>query len=213
VVRDSFAPRPATGFQRLIKGRIFDFCVENVDLGEGNVVVREYIDHPGAVAILALDEDDRVAMINQYRHPVHAILWEIPAGLLDVAGEDAADAAVRELAEEVDLRASEWHVLVDLLTSPGATNEALRIFLARGLTTVPDAEKHHRFDEEADMTLTWVPLDEAVAGALDGSLHNPAAVAGVLAAAAARAGGWQSLRDADSPWPWRRRTPDETDEA
>lgn len=213
MIRDTLAPRPASDFQRLVKGRIFDFCVENVDLGDGNVVIREYIDHPGAVAILALDDDERVAMINQYRHPVRAILWEIPAGLLDIAGEDPLDAAMRELAEEVDLRASDWHVLVDLLTSPGGTNEALRIFLARGLSAVPDAEKHQRSDEEADMSLTWVPLDDAITGVLDGSLHNPAAVAGVLAAAAGRAANWTTLRDADSPWPWRRTAPDYSDGA
>jgi 8-oxo-dGDP phosphatase len=211
MIRDSFAPRPATGFQRLVKGRIFDFCVENVDLGEGQVVVREYIDHPGAVAILALDDQDRVAFINQYRHPVHSILWEIPAGLLDIDGEEPQDAAARELAEEVDLRAEEWHVLVDFLTSPGFNNEALRIYLARGLSTVPEDEKHVRFEEEADMHLTWVPLDDAVTAILDGSLHNPAAVVGVLAANAARAANWSTLRAPDAPWPWRRTVDDAED--
>lgn len=211
MISDSYAPRPATGFQRLIKGKIFDFCVENVDLGNGDVVVREYIDHPGAVAILALDQQDRIAMVNQYRHPVHSILWEIPAGLLDVPGEDPLEAAERELAEEVDLRAGEWHVLVDILTTPGGSNEALRIFLARDLAPVPDSELFERSDEEADMHLTWVPLEEAVAGALAGKLHNPSAVVGVLAAAASKADGWASLRAPDAPWAWRRVHPADGD--
>ncbi|KZM34166.1 NUDIX domain-containing protein [Oerskovia enterophila] len=185
-------------------GRIFDLRSEQVDLGEGGVVTREFVDHPGAVAIVALDEDERVLLLHQYRHPVRRELWEPPAGLLDVDGEDAQVAAARELLEETDLRAARWDVLADYYTTPGGSNEALRVFLARDLSEVPAAERHVREAEELGMELRWVPLDEAVSAVLAGDLHNPSAVVGILAAAAARATGWSSLRPADSPWPERR---------
>ncbi|QAY62382.1 NUDIX hydrolase [Xylanimonas allomyrinae] len=203
-LHDVVAPRPATRRDGAFAGRIFDVVREDVDLGDAGTVLREYVDHPGAVAIVALDADDNVALVDQYRHPVRSVLWEIPAGLLDVEGEDAQLAAARELAEEADLRAGRWDVLVDFLTSPGGSNEALRVFLARDLTSVPEAERHVRTDEEAAMQVRWVPLDEVVAGVLDGSLHNPSTAVGALAAAAARAGGWDALRPADAPWPYRR---------
>ena len=185
-------------------GRIFDLRSEQVDLGEGGVVTREFVDHPGAVAIIALDEDERVLLLHQYRHPVRRELWEPPAGLLDVDGEDAQAAAARELLEEADLRAARWDVLVDYYTTPGGSNEALRVFLARDFSEVPAAERHAREAEELGMEPRWVPLDEAVSAVLAGDLHNPSAVVGILAAAAARATGWSSLRPADSPWPERR---------
>lgn len=185
-------------------GRIFDLRSEQVDLGEGGVVRRDFVDHPGAVAIIVLDEHERVLLLHQYRHPVRRELWEPPAGLLDVDGEDAQAAAARELLEEADLRAARWDVLADYFTTPGASNEALRVFLARDLSEVPEAERHVREAEELGMELRWVPLDEAVSAVLAGDLHNPSAVVGILAAAAARASGWASLRPADSPWPERR---------
>jgi len=161
----------------------------------------EYIQHTGAVAILALDEDGRVFLIEQYRHPVGMTLWELPAGLLDVEGEDPLDAAKRELAEEADLRAERWHVLADWFNSPGGMTEALRLYLARGLTPVPDAERHEREAEEKGMATRWVPLEEAREAVLGGALHNPAAVVGILAACEGRAQNWRTLRPADAPWP------------
>ncbi|MHA7132707.1 NUDIX domain-containing protein [Oerskovia turbata] len=185
-------------------GRIFDLRSEQVDLGEGGVVTRDFVDHPGAVAVIAFDEDERVLLLRQYRHPVRRALWEPPAGLLDVDGEDAQAAAARELYEEADLRAARWDVLADYFTTPGASNEALRVFLARDLSPVPEGERHVREAEELGMEARWVPLDEAVSAVLAGDLHNPSAVVGILAAAAARATGWSALRPADSPWPERR---------
>ncbi|WP_425954146.1 NUDIX domain-containing protein [Xylanimonas sp. McL0601] len=201
---DAVAPRPSSRRDGTFTGRIFDVVREDVDLGDAGTVLREYVDHPGAVAIVALDADGNVALVDQYRHPVRSVLWEIPAGLLDVEGEDAQRAAARELAEEADLRAERWDVLADFLTSPGGSNEALRVFLARELTPVPEAERHVRTDEEAAMQVRWAPLDDVVAAVLDGSLHNPSTVVGALAAFAARAGGWSALRPADAPWPYRR---------
>lgn len=203
---DVVAPRPVVAHERVAAGRIFDLVRDVVDLGDGEQVTREYLDHPGAVAVVALDDAGRVLLLRQYRHPVRSELWEVPAGLLDVAGEAAQAAAARELHEEADLVADRWDVLVDFATSPGATNEALRVFLARGLRPVAEAERHTRTEEEAGIEVRWVPLDEAVGRVLSGDLHNPSAVVGVLAAHAAAAGGWASLRPADAPWPYRRGT-------
>lgn len=203
-VVDLPGPRPVLSTGLVHEGRVFDLRADDVDLGEGGRVTREYLDHPGAVAVVALDDDDRVLLLRQYRHPVRRELWEPPAGLLDVEGEDARDAAARELAEEADLRAGRWDVLVDYYTSPGGSNEALRVFLARDLSPVPEYERHEREAEERDMEARWVPLDDAVAAVLAGQVHNPSAVVGILAAATSRAGGWASLRPADAPWPERR---------
>jgi ADP-ribose pyrophosphatase len=197
---DEIDPRPVVRHELLHAGRVFDLVREDVELGAAGTVTREYLDHPGAVAIVALDDADRVLLLRQYRHPVRAFLWEVPAGLLDVEGEPPRDAAARELAEEADLAAVRWDVLVDFTTTPGASNEALRVFLARDLSPVPHHELHRRTGEEADMEQAWVPLDEAVALVLGGGVHNPSAVVGILAAAASRAGGWASLRPAGAPW-------------
>lgn len=203
-VRDEPADLPTTDREVLHQGKVFDLVGEHVDLGTGGVVYREFLDHPGAVAVVALDEADRVALVRQYRHPVRAYLWEVPAGLLDVPGEPLLLAAQRELAEEADLRAARWHTLVDFCTTPGGSDEHIRIFLARDLTEVPAADRFQREAEELDMPLRWVALDEALAGVLAGWIHNPSAVAGVLAAHAARAADWQVLRPAEAPETLRR---------
>ncbi|MGV8979502.1 MAG: NUDIX domain-containing protein [Cellulomonas sp.] len=192
---DHVAPRPLTDHTLIHAGKIWDIVSDVVDLGPTRVL-REYVDHPGAVAIIALDEQDRVLLVSQYRHPVRSELWEPPAGLLDVAGEAPVDAAARELAEEADLRADTWHVLVDFYTTPGGSSERIVVFLARGLHEVPDDERHVRLDEEADMVPLWVPLDDAADAILAGQLHSPTAVVGVLAALRAREGGWDALRPA-----------------
>ncbi|WP_418277129.1 NUDIX domain-containing protein [Isoptericola jiangsuensis] len=205
-VGDVVDPRPVAAHEVLHRGAIFDLVRDRVDLGDAGTVSREYLDHPGAVAVVVLDDEDRVLMLRQYRHAVRARMWEIPAGLLDVVGEPAVDAAARELAEEADLTAARWDVLVDFATTPGASNEALRVFVARDVAAVPEGERHERSGEEAEIVTRWVALDEAVALALAGELHNPSAVVGILAAAASRAGGWASLRAVDAPWPYRRGT-------
>jgi ADP-ribose pyrophosphatase len=183
------------------RGVIWDVVRDSVDLGAAGVVDREYVYHPGAVCILALDEHERVLLLRQYRHPVRAHLWELPAGLLDVAGEAPLLAAQRELAEEADLRARTWHVLLDWYNSPGGMSEALRCYLARDLSEVPQAERHTRTEEEHGMPVRWVPLDEARDAVLAGRVHNPGAVAGILAAVTARDLAWSTLRPADAPWP------------
>lgn len=196
---DERAGLPITDSTVLYEGRVFDLVSETVDLGDGGPVTREFLRHPGAVAIVALDDDDRVLLIRQYRHPVRAYLWEVPAGLLDVPGESLVEAARRELAEEADLTAQRWHTLVDYYTSPGASDEALRIFLARELEEIADGERHERTEEELGMRTEWVPLPDAVRLVLGGQVHNPSAVVGILAVHAARVAGWIGLRPADAP--------------
>jgi ADP-ribose pyrophosphatase len=164
----------------------------------GNLAEREVVLHPGAVAVLALDDAGQVLMIRQYRHPVNKLLWEIPAGLRDVAGEPLLATAQRELLEEAGYRAREWRVLADYYSSPGFTNERLRIFLARDLELVPAAERDFvPEDEETQLVLAWLPLDEAVGKVLAGDLHNSAAALGILAGYAARSQGYDRLRPAD----------------
>ena len=195
---DAEAPRETLSSEVVHHGMIWDLLADEVDLGEAGTVRREYVRHPGAVAIVALDDDDRVLLLRQYRHPVRHDLWEPPAGLLDVDGEEPAQAASRELAEEADLVAGSWWVLADFFTTPGGSDEAVRVYLARDLTPVPEDQRHEREGEELGMMVRWVPLDDAVAAALAGRIHNPSAVVGVLAAAAGRARGWRDLRPVDA---------------
>ncbi|QZN84409.1 NUDIX hydrolase [Cellulomonas sp. C5510] len=190
---DRSAPRPVLEHTDLHHGKIWDLVSETVDLGESQVV-REFVDHPGAVAVIALDEDDRVLLLRQYRHPVRAELWEPPAGLRDVDGEPPHVTAARELAEEADLRAGTWHLLAEFANSPGGSNERILVYLARDLSEVPEAERFAREDEEAGMVPLWLPLDDAVTAVLEGRLHSPSAAVGVLAAAASRDRGWSTLR-------------------
>ncbi|AVL97617.1 NUDIX hydrolase [Microbacterium paraoxydans] len=167
------------------EGYVWDVRSDRVRYGDGEIV-RQYVAHPGAVAILALDDEERVLLIQQYRHPIRHRDWELPAGLLDIAGEEPLAAARRELAEEADLVAAHWEPLVSSWTTPGGNDELIRVFLATGLSTAETA--HDREDEEADIRVAWVPLHEAVAGVLEGRLHNGILSIGVLAAA-------QRLRD------------------
>lgn len=183
------------------RGRIFDVVTEEVTMPGGGTGVRDLVRHVGAVAVVALDDAGQVVLIRQYRHPVGRHLWELPAGLMDVSGEELPAAAVRELAEEADLTAGQVDLLVDLHSSPGFTNELVRVFLARDLAEVPVDERHERRDEEADLQVVRIDLDEAVAMVLAGEITNASAVAGLLATARARDTGWSALRRADAPLP------------
>ncbi|MDF2579008.1 MAG: hydrolase [Microbacterium sp.] len=167
------------------EGRVWDVRSDRVRYGDGEIV-RQYVDHTGAVAILALDDDGRVLLIQQYRHPIRHRDWELPAGLLDVEGEEPLAAARRELAEEADLEAAHWEPLVSSWTTPGGNDEIIHIFLATGISSADTP--HDREDEEADIRVEWVPLSDAVDAVLDGRLHNGILTIGVLAAA-------QRLRD------------------
>ncbi len=202
-VVDARAVRTVLASETRFDGHIWRVRTDTVDLGDGQTVRRDVLEHPGAVGIVAVDDDDNVLLVQQYRHAVAALLWEPPAGLLDVAGEEPWAAAQRELLEETGYRAGRWNVLADFFNSPGGSNEAFRCFLARDVIRAPAHEQPVGEGEERDMPTAWVPLDHLVAAVLEGRLHNPTAVVGVLAAHTARAVGWDSLRPADAPWPWR----------
>jgi ADP-ribose pyrophosphatase len=189
---------PVTGTDVWLKHWLVTVRADQVQMPDNHQAERMVVTHPGAVAILALDEADRVLMIRQYRHPVGYLLWEIPAGLRDVAGEPLVATARRELLEETGYQARDWHVLVDTFTSPGFTNERVRIFLARGLEQVPHPG-YERTDEEKFLTADWIPLTDAVRLALAGKLHNGETINGLLAAHAARSDGFSGLRPADAP--------------
>ena len=199
-LRDELVTPSVTSSEVVFAGAVWDVRRDTFDL-EGQTLVREVVDHPGAVAVLALDEDGDALLIRQYRHPVAAHEWEIPAGLLDIAGEDPLVAAQRELLEEADVTADDWAVLVDYFTSPGGLDEAIRVYLARGLHPVAESERHERDGEEALIVHRAVPLDEIAEAVLSGDLHNSTLIIAALAARSAREGEWSALRPADSPWP------------
>ncbi|MDQ0962842.1 MULTISPECIES: NUDIX hydrolase [unclassified Streptomyces] len=176
---------------------------DEVVMPDGSVVRRDYQVHPGSVAVLAVDDEGRVLLIKQYRHPVRHKLWEIPAGLLDVPGENPLHAAQRELYEEAHVKAEDWRVLTDVYTTPGGCDESVRIFLARNLSEA-QGRRFEVEDEEADMEHARVPVAELVRAVLAGDVHNTCLVVGVLSLVAAENGdGLDALRPAEAPWPAR----------
>lgn len=175
---ESFTPEVLSSSE-VYRGAVWGVREDRVRYGDGEIV-RQYIDHSGAAAVVAVDEGGRVLLLQQYRHPIRQRDWELPAGLLDVVGEDPMDAARRELAEEADLVATGWEPLVSTYTTPGSNSEIVHIYLATGLS--PAGETFDRTDEEADIRLAWVPLREAADGVLAGRLRNGILAVGILAA-------------------------------
>lgn len=195
---------PVVSSTVLAQGQITNFVQDEIETPDGERIKREYVAHPGAVGVIAMDDQLRVALVRQYRHPVRHRLIEPPAGLLDVAGEDYQLGAERELAEEVGLSADRWNVLVDLFTTPGSIGESLRIYLARDLHEADAPEGFVRAGEEAHMDTVWAPLPDLLDAVLAGDLHNPTTVAGVLAAWSAwKRDDFASLRPGRSSWPAR----------
>ena len=193
--------RPVVQRRLLHEGMVWDLVRDTVDFAAGVRFDREYVWHTGAVAVLAVDEHDRVLMIRQYRHPVGHSLWEIPAGLLDRDGEPSHTAAARELAEETGYVPAHMQTLVDLRPSPGGLDEVIRVYLASGVRA--SEEEFERTDEEAELLQRWVPLGEAVSAVLEGRLTNGTTVSALLALQALRSGGAQAqerLRPADAPF-------------
>jgi 8-oxo-dGDP phosphatase len=185
-----------TSSETLYTGKIFALRRDRVRMPGGKAVIREVVEHFGAVAVVAMDDDGNIAMVYQYRHAFGRRLHELPAGLLDIHGEPPHLTAARELKEEAGLQAATWRVLVDLDSTPGFSDESVRVYLATGLTQIDRPEAH---DEEADMTLDWYPLEETVRKVLSGHIVNAIAVAGILAAHAVR-NGLAEPRPVDSPW-------------
>jgi len=201
-VADEPWQRGVLGSEHRFSGRVWSVRTDRVDF-DGHVAHRDVLLHLGAVAVIALDEHDRVLLIRQYRHPVGMYLFEPPAGLLDVPGEDPQVTAQRELAEEAGYRARRWDVLVDLLNSPGGSSEAIRVYLARDLEPLPNGRPRTSEAEEAHLPRAWVPLDEARDLVLAGRVGSVSAVCGILAAWSERQRGWSGLRPADATWPAR----------
>ena len=148
---------------------------------------RLVVEDPGAVVVLAVDDENRAVVIHQYRHPVQMRLVELPAGKLDQEGEDPLLAAQRELHEEVGLHARDWRHLMTTYASPGITAETHAIYLARGLQEAArDFELHH---EEAEIAVDRVPVDALVEAVLDGSVADAPLATAVLAYEALRSRG------------------------
>lgn len=174
------------------RGKIITVRRDTVRRPDGDTTVQEVVDHADSVAVVAIDTRDRVLLLRQYRHPVGGHLWELPAGLLDRAGEPALQAARRELAEETGTAAEDWHTLVDLHPSPGMTGERVRVFLARDIH--PASGEHKPDADEKGIVTDWVGLDEAVRRVRAGEITNALAAAGLLAAAQSRASGFMDVR-------------------
>lgn len=185
--------------ETVFTGDIITVRTDHVRMPGGVIATRDVVEHYGAVAIAAVDEDEQVVMVHQYRHPLGHRLWELPAGILDEAGEDPLAAAARELREETGLAAEDWSVLADVISSPGFCDESVRVYLARGLRDVGRPEADH---EEADLTVHRVGLRQAADQVLAGEIINSIAVAGVLSAYAVIVDGKPS-RPVDAPWPDR----------
>lgn len=184
-------------------GAVWDIRRETFDLPEAPGLVRDLMAHTGAVGVAVVDDQQRILLVQQYRHPVRARLWEVPAGLLDVPGEDPWDAAKRELVEEADLTADRWEVLSDSCLTPGGSSETMRLYLARGLHEVPEADRHQRSEEEAGFRFRWVSIDEALDAVVEGRVTNAIAQLAILQVSrilrAEAAGTPVQLRAVDSP--------------
>lgn len=198
-VADAGQPAAVAGSTERFRGHVWSVRTDAVLLPGGHRVERDLVVHPGAVGVAVLDDTDRILLIRQYRHPVGGYLFELPAGLCDVDGEEPLATAQRELAEEAGLRAGRWWTLADFFNSPGGSSEAFRCFLARDIEEIPGGRPRTGEAEEATLPRAWLPLADAVTAVLAGRLHNPTTVVGVLAAAAARERGWVDLRPAEGP--------------
>lgn len=188
------------GSELLMDAPILAVRRDEVVMPGGNTAYREVVEHMGAVAVVAVNADGNIAMVRQYRHSVGQRLWELPAGLLDVKGEDPVTGARRELAEEAGVSAHKWGLLTDLVTSPGFCEETVRVFLAQELGSAERLQDTG--DEEADMDVEWVPLDKARDMIFRGDVVNSIAIAGIFAASEVLAGRAEA-RPADAPFELR----------
>ena len=163
--------------RHIYKGRIVDLRLEEVTLPNSVTVTMEMIRHPGAAAIVPLDDEGHVTLIHQFRHAAGGFIWEIPAGKLD-DGEQPVACAARELQEEVGLVASELTHLGSILTAPGFCDERIHLFLARGLSAVPQ-----RLEHDEVLTVSRVPLTQAIEMIRGGQIEDAKTIAGLHHAA------------------------------
>lgn len=202
-LRDDYSRADVTRHETVYRGRVWDVVQEDFTHPTGTLT-RDFVRHPGAVAVLALRGGpgaEEMLVIQQYRHPIGAQEWEIPAGLLDVTGEPPHVGALRELYEEADLRAGRLDVLIDYASSPGGLSEQMRVYLARDISVVPVAERFERDAEEVGMPTAWVALDTVLEAIMNAQVHNPTLIIAAFAADRARRSNFDGLRAADAPWP------------
>ena len=183
MLRDEAGDATETARERVFSGRIFDLDDVTIDF-HGETLRRQWLVHPGSVAVLAIDERDEVFVLQQFRAAIGQHMWELPAGLRDEPGEPALDAARRELAEETGMQAAQWQKLTEFVPTGGSSDESVQVFLARELSTVQT--DFVRTGEEARMHVRRVPFQELVEAVLAGGIRNGALMVGVLALAAKR---------------------------
>jgi len=171
---------PVISSDLVFGGRIWDVVSERFEFGDQKLT-REFVRHPGAVAVVAIDDQQRVLMIQQYRHPVRKKLWELPAGLLDIEGEAKAHAAERELMEETGYRAGRIEPLIDFYTTPGGNSEQISIFLATELELVGHNEELE--GEETQLLVEWIPVSVVLESVLKSEVMSPTTMVGVMAMA------------------------------
>ncbi len=182
ILSDTDASWPVSASEMKYESPYVSLGIDTIVDPDGGEHGRAVVRPNNAIGILALDEDDRVLLVEQYRHPVRRRLLEIPAGTLDVPGESSLDASVRELAEEADLIAGRWEPQLKLLATPGYSTESWQVFVATDLSAVPEADRTAREAEEADMVQWWLPFNEAVDAVIAGRFSDSLTVAAILAA-------------------------------
>jgi ADP-ribose pyrophosphatase len=169
--------------QVLHRGKFLEFRVDTVERADGSRAVRDFAGHPGAVAIVALDADGRMALVRQWRIAADAALLEIPAGGLDPAPdgskEDPELAARRELEEETGMRAGSWRKLGAFYSAPGFTDELMHLYLATDLTPASDDGRLGP-DEDERLILEWRPWRDAVAAAENGEIRDAKSIVGLF---------------------------------
>lgn len=180
-IADSAQQWPVTSSVRRFDSSYLSVDEDAVEDPSGTQHSRVVVRPNGAVAIVAVDDADRVLLLEQFRHPVGRRMVELPAGTLDVAGESPVTTAQRELREEGDLDAAEWESLLRLTASPGYSSELWQVFSARNLSPAPIGERNQREAEEADMQQIWVTVDEAIAAVMDARITDALTVSGLMA--------------------------------
>ena len=198
MISDRLVSHPVLDRKTVFSGMVWDVRHDAFELN-GETIERDYIVHPGAVAIIALNDSGELLLIEQYRHAQGKIMWEAPAGLMDLANEDPLETAKRELFEETGYVAQTWNVLLDLANTPGGSSEQIRIYFAQDLSLHPDGRPAGDA-EELDMPVHWIPIQDVLESIRRGAVTNPQLVAGTHAALIAMAEPDLALRSADAPW-------------
>lgn len=186
--------------ETIYEGHVWNVRSDLVELNDFHMT-RDYVVHMGAVGVVAINEHAELLLIKQYRHPIGQMMWEVPAGLLDATNEDPLEAAKRELLEETGYTASTWNVLLDFASSSGGSTEAVRVYLAQGLTEHPEGKPNGE-DEESLIEPQWIGVQDVLDGIWSGAIGNTMLTAGTLALVTALADP-SALRPANAHWALR----------